>query len=1111
MKQDYYITKYRRYFAVSYFLLFFLFSGFVQAKNNNLAAQTVTAKFENTTLIEIIWELQKQTDFTFIYSTNDVQRVSVDKVNAENATVTDILDQCMENSGLTYTVHNGVIAIKKAEEKNQMPSVSRQTKETVTGIVVDDTGEPLLGVNIVIKGTTLGAVTDLDGKFSIEVDRATKSTLVLSYIGFTQTEVSPTFGAPMRIVMQSDQQLLEEVIITGYGTYKKSAFAGSASTVRLQEKEDVPSTDFKTLLQGSASGIQVNSSSGTVGGASSITIRGLGSFNASTSPLYVIDGIPVMSGVSSDISGGTDFMATLNTSDIENITVIKDAAAASLYGSRAANGVILITTKSGKEGKPVFNLKTDWGFSDYATKFRETMNGPERRAVLHEGLVNQGLYMKGMNESEAKLYADESIDKYAPIPWSGWTDWENVLFRDKAPYQNYEFSASGGDKKTSLFSSIAYTDQDGLARQQTFSRITGRVNFKYKMTDKLQVGANILYSALRQDGSSEGGTYTAPIYSSRHKVSASDPIYNEDGTYNQELLANGKRNPKAALDYNYKRQKIDRSFNTVFANYRFIEGLVLSSTFSLDHTNSSYKGWNDPRSSDGEADNGSLSNNAYQYDQMVWKSNLNYITAFNKHHLDILGGYETHEYKRKHISGTIKDFPNVDKHALSNGSNITGLGGYQQGWRLLSYLGRVNYDFDHKYYLGGSIRMDASSRLHKDNRWGTFWSLSGAWRLSSEEFMKPIEHILNDTKIRLSYGSNGILPSSFYDYMDLVQFGYNYNGKPGILEYQIGNKELKWEKNYNLNIGLDFRLFNKINATIEAYQRKTSDLLMDKQISNTTGFSTMIANVGSVRNRGVEVELNADIIQNKSFSWNSQFNIGHNKNKIVDLGDQEEIIGSYTIRKVGLPYYSFYVKGFAGINPETGYPQYYVNATEGDRTITEDATEANYIVYKSADPRVSGGWTNTLKYKMLDLSFTLSFSLGGYSYDNGASKLEHAGKETAHNLQALYQDRWQKPGDKTNIEMVMVGNPYDMSSVVNSRRIHSTDHLRLKSLSLGFTLPKKMVRKAYLENVRAYFSAVNLLTWAAYDGYDPEVASNGVVYFDTPKMKTLTFGIDIKF
>jgi len=377
--------------------------------------------------------------------------------------------------------------------------------------------------------------------------------------------------------------------------------------------------------------------------------------------------------------------------------------------------------------------------------------------------------------------------------------------------------------------------------------------------------------------------------------------------------------------------------------------------------------------------------------------------------------------------------------------------------------------------------------------------------------MEGIQHVLTDTKLRISYGSNGTLPDDFYGYMDLTGFGKNYNTKPGIYETQIGRKDLTWEKNYNLNVGLDFRLFDRVSTTIELYQRKTSDLLLEMPLSMTTGFSKIWTNIGRMQNRGIEVDINADIIRSKGFTWNSSLNFGHNKNKILDLGDQEQIVGSWYIRKVGESYHSFYLKEFAGINPETGYPQYYVNATPGDRTITEKQEDANYIIYKKADPNLSGGWSNAFRYKMFDLSFTWTFTLGGHSYDSGAGKLEHAGKETAHNLQTLYRDRWQKPGDKTDIEMVMVGNPYDMSSVYNTRRVHSTDHLRLKNITFGVSIPKNIVRKAYLENVRIYFSAVNLLTFAKYDGYDPEIPANGYVYFEAPKLKTLTFGIDIKF
>lgn len=1099
------------------FILIFLFSGSAWAVNST-AAQTVTATFRDVTLNDVIWELQKQTDFTFIYSTNDVKQVRVHDVSAVKEEVTLILDKCLANSGLTYTIHNGVVAIRKAE-REATPVAPRQ-KVLITGQVSDSSGDPMPGVNVLVKGTQQGAITDINGHFSIDALSDQQVTLQISFIGFETQEVKVVPGRSIRVVMKDDTNVLEEVVVTGYGTFKKSAFAGSASTIKMQEKEDVPAVDFKSLLQGSAAGVQVSETSGALGGTSSITIRGMGSINASTSPLYVIDGVPVMTSISSSIDGGTDIMATLSTSDIENITVIKDAAAASLYGSRAANGVIIITTKSGKEGRPTFNLKTDWGYSKYATDYREVMDGPERRETFWEGLYNQAVYKDKKSDAEARAFADEKIDTYAPIPWSGWEDWESALFHSKAPYENYDLSASGGDKKISYFGSLSYNKQDGIVRQQGLERFTGRVNVKYQMSKRLQLGANILYSKLTQFGSSEGGTYTSPIYSTRHKVSASDPIFNEDGTYNKTLLENTKRNPKSQLDFNYKKNEVERSFNTIFANVTLLEGLVFNTTLSLDRTNAHYKSWTDPRSTDGESDNGSFSANMYQYKQTVWKNVLTYDTRIGeKHNLDLLGGYETHEYKRNYLSGSVKDFPTVEKHQISNGGNISGLSGYDgTGWRLISYLGRLNYNYDSKYYFGASARVDGSSRLHRDSRWGTFWSVSGAWRISSEKFMKPIEHILSDARLRVSYGSNGTLPSDYYGYMNLVSFGYKYMEKPGMLESQLGNTDLKWEKNYNLNIGFDFRLFNRVGGTIEVYDRKTSDLLMEMPLSRTTGFSTIWDNVGRMNNRGIEVELNADIIRTKNFSWNSSINLSHNKNKIVSLGGQEEIIGSYTIRKVGQPYYRYYVKEFAGINPDNGYPTYYCNGQggvdrdeEGNRITTENSSEAADVIFKGPDPKLTGGWANSFKYRWFDLNFNWTFSLGGYSYDNGASKLEHAGKSEKGAIQTLYRDRWRKPGDKTNIEMFMVGNSYDMSSVYNSRRIHSSDHLRLKNLTFGITLPKQLVQKAYLQNVRFYFSGSNLLTFAEYDRYDPEIPMNGIYYFEAPKMKTYTFGIDIKF
>ena len=568
-----------------------------------------------------------------------------------------------------------------------------------------------------------------------------------------------------------------------------------------------------------------------------------------------------------------------------------------------------------------------------------------------------------------------------------------------------------------------------------------------------------------------------------------------------------------AQDLNYNRQTADRSFNTIFANLKFIDGLVFNTTFSYDHTNTKYKRWNDPRSSDGENDNGMIVSSFYQYDQLVWKNNLTYITNLaDKHNLDVLIGYEVNQYKRDYISGTIKNFPTVDKDEISNGSNITGLGGYLNERRMVSYLSRLNYNYDNKYFFGASARIDGSSQLYKTSRWGTFWSVSGAWRISEEGFMKPINNVLSETKLRASFGSNGTLPSDFFGYLDLTGFGYNYDTEPGIRETQIGDRKLTWEKNYNFNVGLDFRLFDRLSFTAEYYTRSTSDLLMDVPTSGTIGFTDYLMNVGKVQNQGIEIDMSAEILKTKHFTWNSSLNIGHNKNEIKSLGSQNEIKTGPYIRRVGHSYYTYYLVEFAGINPDTGIPEYYVNAEGGDpKETTQDASKANRILYKVADPKISGGWTNTFKHKLIDLSFTWTFTLGGYSYDDAAQKLDHGGAEANHAIQKYYKDRWRNPGDNTRIEMFIVDNPYDMSGVANTRRVHSTDHLRLKNLTLGFTLPKKLTTKIKLNNVRAYFSSVNLLTFAAYDNYDPEVPRNGSVFFDTPKMRTFTFGLDIKF
>lgn len=1107
----------RKVLCVTGLVCLFLTGGLTDAPARPaLQGTTVTVTIENATLRDVIWELQKQTDFTFVYSTPDVQQVKVNRVHAVNEDVHRVLDECLQNTALTYTVHNGVVAIRRQSETTASPAV--QQKKMVQGKVMDDMGETVPGANVVVKGTTLGTITDMDGNFALEVDGSKPVVLQVSFVGYTTKEMKIVPGVPVTVKLESENQQLEEVVVTGYGTFKKSAYAGSASTVRTSEMKDIPAVSFSDVLQGAAPGVQISSASGQPGSASSINIRGMGSFNASNSPLYVIDGVPVNSGdiSSTGSDSGIDVMSTINTSDIENITVIKDAAAASLYGSRAANGVILITTKQGRMGKPSVSLKADWGFSDFAMDYREVMGGAERRQLIYDGLIADGMVHEGMTEQEAREYADGEIDDYAPVPWCGFTNWDDVLFK-KGSHQTYEASIAGGTDKFKYYSSLGYLKQDGIALNSGLERITGRVNADYQATKRFSLGIKTLFANVNQDVNDEGTSYTSPFYSSKSAVTPSDPVYNEDGSWNRELIRIADRNPLLSATYDYRREHISRSFNTVYAQYEFIDNLKLKSTLSYDYTLSKGDRWYDPRTSNGEDVNGDMKKTFYEYKKLVWANSLSYQTTLAEHHhLDALIDYETDLSYRDHLLGESSNFARYDRNDVENGMKLEAVGGYSRESRLVSYLARVNYDYKNKYYLGGSYRLDGSSRLARENRWGSFWSVSGAWRAIEEGFLDSYKDWLSDLKIRASYGVNGTLPSDYYGYMGLSSITEGYLQQPGILQSQLENKDLSWETNYNFNVGLDFGFWNRLNVTLEYYTRTTKNLLMDRPLSMTTGFSDYLMNIGEVKNHGVELEIRSTNISNKNFSWNTTFNLGHNKNEIVRLdGLQTEIVDGSQIRKVGMPYRTFYLIEFAGINPETGAPQFYTNNTNEngtvERKITEDPSEAYRIAVKHADPVVQGGLTNSLRYKWFDLNFMLAYQFGGYSYDNWAQKTEHGGDDPEANIPVYYRDRWQKPGDRTDIERFILNEDVSMKSYATTRRLHSTNYIRLKNLTFGISLPKQWTQPAGIDKVRVYVSGNNLLTWAKYDQYDPEAVRNGTAIWGTPPLRSVTFGLNVNF
>jgi TonB-linked SusC/RagA family outer membrane protein len=982
---------------------------------------------------------------------------------------------------------------------------------------------PLPGATIMEKGSAMNAtISDNNGKFSLSVS-GQKAVLVVTFVGMKATEVQlGSVNSPITIDMQEDLFNLEEVIVTGYGSMKKEAYAGSASFIKLDKLADVPVSSIGDLLQGSASGVQVTNSSGQPGSATQIRIRGTGSFNASNDPLYVIDGVPIISGNVSSLgtNSGLDILSTISPSDIENISVIKDAAAASLYGSRAANGVILITTKKGVSGMTKVNFKTEMGFSDFAVDYRPFMSGDERRETIYEGLVNEGIYYNGLDQTAATAYADANIDKYAKLPWTGvWTDWKALLFR-KGTYKSNEVSISGGTDKIKYFSSLSYLDQDGVSVMSFLKRLSGRLNFSYDATKKLNVGANILFSTVKQSTNTEGTAYVSPFYSVFNTVPGRDVPFNPDGSYASAFPRNGTgRNPKAYADLNYQNENIIRAFNTLYAGYNILNGLQFKSSLSYDFNMIKGVSFTHPLSSYPAA-LGSISKSMYDRRSTVFSNNLQYVKTFaQNHNFDALIAYEITDYLSDNISGSKENLPNWNLVELDNFSVSRSVSGSGDGYRMLSYVSRFNYDYKRKYYAGFSFRRDGSSRLAPESRWGNFWSVSGAWKVSEESFAEVLKNIFPEIKLRASYGVNGTLPSGNYEYMGLSSYGADYNGIPGLVESQFLNNNLKWETNYNSNFGLDLNVLNKVRISLEFYNRITKDLLMNEPTSLTTGFSSILSNIGEMRNRGFEAELVSTIINNKNFTWTSSLNFSHNNNKILVLdGEQTSIVSGTQIRMIGKPYNTFYLREFAGIDPDDGMTWFYTNTLDADGNYVKDKTKdlntANMIPLQSPYPKLTGGFTNNFRIYFADLGFTFTYSLGGYSYDSGAGKLEKEGTTNGldANIPIYYKDRWRKPGDQSTYGIYIANNKWDLADgYSNSRRIHSTDFMRLKNISLGITVPEKITDFLKLERARVFTSANNIWTVAKWKMYDPEVGSDGVMAWQTPQLKTITFGLELTF
>lgn len=994
-----------------------------------------------------------------------------------------------------------------------------------TGTVVDDTGEAVIGASVVVKGTTVGTITDVDGKFTINVP-AGKKTLVFSLIGMISKEAAASQG--MRVVLSSDDKLLEEIVVTGYGTIQKASFTGAASVVSTSKLENVPSISLESKLAGAAAGVKLGSSTGQPGAVESIRIRGAGSIMASNEPLYVIDGVPMQTGNASGFSysqTGNSILSTINSNDIENITIIKDAGAAALYGSRAANGVIVITTKSGKSGKTIVNLSANFGFSNMAIDYRPTLSGDDRRELLHFGLVN---YANKNNIADAQAFADKNINSFAEKPWSGWADWKDLLTRT-GKQNTYEISVQGGSDKLSAYSSFAYNKVEGITNQSSLDRISGRINVNYKATSKFDVGFNGMFTNTKQDVYTEGSGYASPIMAMSWTASPQDYPYNEDGTYNTTnkfpLLNRGAANPLYGMSLNSDKSEINRFLGSVNARYDIYKGIYAKETLTYDFIQTNNKAWWDPRSNDGRSSNGTYQRYMMNRDKLTSQTHLGFNNTINKsHNINALIGYEVEKYKLDYTYASGSDYPNPNKPEIGAASSNKGSSDYSEN-RMISYLGYLNYNYENKYYLGTSYRRDGSSKFSRDKRWGNFWSLSGSWRITQESFADSFKEVINDAKFRISYGVNGNLPTGNYDYLDSYGYGYYYNGVQGSAPARLAYTNLTWEKNNSLNIGLDFSVLNRVDFVIDWYTRDSKDLLIPFSISQTTGFSSITMNRGEMNNQGIELTINSRNITNNDFTWTTSFNLAHNKNELKKINGVLQEMGLGTSGRlrhfVGKPFSTLYAYEYAGVDPETGRESFYRNVEGHEREITTNVSTAKMVALDKVDPTIQGGLTNNFTYKDFDLGFTFTYSFGGHLYDNAAMNwLGVDGGTTNYQggIPSYYkiEDTWQKPGDIAKLPQFYYGN----TNEVSSRWIYSTDHIRLKNITLGYTLPKDILRSAKLSKVRFYASAVNLFTIKPSNlTVDPEIPvdpssgikSYGTVLFQTPALRTFSFGVDVTF
>lgn len=1060
---------------------FTAFAGQINAQNAR-----VTLSGNDMTLKQVLNQIESQTPYLFVYSKSDVNLNQKVEADFNNEKVSEVLNQVLKNSHISYEMKENSIVLTPPKAT---PRANQQT-QAIKGIVTDSQGLPLVGVTVMVKGNTgQGTITDFDGNFTLE-GIAKGTPLIISYIGY-KTENIPAQPV-MTIKLKEDTQTLEEVVVVGYGVQKRESLTGSMQVVKQDKLMDVTTPSAENLLSGKAPGVYVNSGSGQPGSTGKIVIRGKATVNGGTDPLWVVDGVLVGNGA-----------GNLNPADIESMSVLKDAASTAIYGSMGANGVIVVTTKKGKAGKTKINLSAKTGISQLNTGDFSVMNGAE----LYD-------YYRSFANQESIVFPQYNEElRNKNFNW-----WDCATHLGIA--QDYNISASGGSEKIKTYISLGLYDESGAVKGYDLTRYNFRFNVDYQLNDWLKIKPSVW--GARRD-----------ITNQQHSVGAMysclpwDSPYDENGQLYQESQPTAWISPKMG-NYLYNLQW-NKSTSTVYefmGNFDFdikiTDWLTFSSVNNYKYGSTKQKSYTDPRSSGGKADKGLLTDSHSDYYRLYTNHLLRFNKMFGKHSINGILAYEFNSYTATSTSQTAAGFP-AGFEVADVSTTPKKVGGAQSEWAVQSYFINANYAYDNKYLAQLSIRRDGASNFGENARYGTFFSISGGWNISREEFFQV--NWVNNLKLRASYGSVGARPGSLYPQYALYSITDGYNGEPGAMMSQIGNKDLTWEKTYTTGIGIDATLFDRINLTLDYYQKRTTDLLYNVPVSGVTGWSYNYKNIGEVNNKGFEATLGIDVIRTKDFNWNLSANIATNQNRVKKLyGDKPEIIVNNAqsgllgpadkILKPGYDIDSWYTTEWAGVDPANGDPLWYMTDEDGNRITTNNYAKAskNPVISGSSNPDFYGGFSTSITWKDFDLSAVFGYSVGGKIYNYMRTEFDSDGAYTDRNQMKLKEgwSRWEKEGDIATHPKAVYGNKSNSNST-SSRYLETGSYLRLRNLTLGYNIPVKK----YISQMRVYISGENLFVLSGFSGIDPEVpplnngSATGVATSVYPQTRKFMVGLNI--